>query len=82
MANPPEAMRVKLYVVPHCPLCSTARAWLKDHKIDYVERDVANDFGAFRAMYTLTRQRLVPVFEAKGRVLVRPSNEELEDLFR
>ncbi len=72
-----DKIRVTLYVVPDCPLCADARAWLKGHGVDYLERDVANDFGALRAMYGLTRQRFVPVFEAKGRALVRPSDEEL-----
>jgi hypothetical protein len=31
-------------------------------------------------MYKLTKQRLVPVFEAKGRALVRPREEELREL--
>ena len=70
---------VTLYVVPGCPLCSQARAWLKRHGVSYTERDVANDFGALRAMHRLTRQRLVPVFEASGRALVRPSDEELAE---
>ncbi|MDX6612149.1 MAG: Glutaredoxin [Blastocatellia bacterium] len=69
---------VTLYVVPHCPLCSSARAWLKQHGVAYVERDVANDFGALRTMFELTRQRYVPVFETKGRALVRPSDDDLE----
>jgi glutaredoxin len=68
---------VILYVVPACPLCADARAWLKEHDVAYVERDVANDFGALRAMYELTRQRFVPVFEARGRAMVRPSDAEL-----
>jgi len=58
--------RVTLYVVPDCPLCAHARSWLKKHDIDYVERNVSGDFGALRAMYQLTRQGLVPVFEARG----------------
>jgi glutaredoxin len=69
--------RVTLYVVPGCPLCSDARAWLERHGVEYAERDVANDFGALRAMHRLTRQRLVPVFESKGRALVRPTDDEL-----
>jgi glutaredoxin len=68
---------VTLYVVPDCPLCAHARSWLKQHGVDYQERDVAANFGALRAMYKLTRQRLVPVFEVEGRSLVRPSDEEL-----
>jgi glutaredoxin len=68
-----------LYVVPDCPLCSHARSWLKQHNIDYVERNVAGDFGALRAMYKLTGQRLVPVFEANGRALIRPTDTELAE---
>jgi glutaredoxin len=74
------AMTVTLYVVPDCPLCAHARGWLKSHGIAYAERDVANDFGALRAMHRLTRQRLVPVFEARGRALVRPTEAELAEL--
>ncbi len=46
-------------------------------KIEYVERDVANNFAALRSMYELTKQRLVPVFELNRRALVRPSDDEL-----
>ena len=69
-----------LYVVPDCPLCADARRWLQQHGVSYVERDVKNDFGAFRAMHRLTRQRLVPVFEVNGNALVRPSDAELAKL--
>jgi glutaredoxin len=74
-----EQTTVKLYVVPGCPLCSQARAWLERHGIKYSERDVMNDFGALRAMHRLTRQRLVPVFEAGGSALVRPTESELAE---
>jgi len=75
----PQTSAVTLYVVPHCPLCEGARAWLDAHGVPYRERDVANDFGALRSMYRLTRQNLVPVFERDGRALVRPSDAELKD---
>lgn len=71
---------VKLYVVPGCPLCARARDWLNKHGISYVESDVANNFGALRRMYKLTRQSLVPVFEVDGRALVRPDDEALTHL--
>lgn len=71
---------VHFYVVPGCPLCAQARDWLNEHGISYVESDVANNFGALRRMYQLTRQRLVPVFEVDGRALVRPDDEALADL--
>jgi glutaredoxin len=71
---------VTLYVVPDCPLCEHARMWLTDHRIIFVERDVKRNFSALRAMYELTRQRLVPVFEVKGQALVRPTDKQLADL--
>jgi glutaredoxin len=77
--NLPEQNVLTLYVVPSCPLCAGARLWLKQHGVEYLERDVANDFGALRSMYKLTRQRFVPVFEANGRAMVRPTDEELAE---
>jgi len=71
---------ITLFVVPGCPLCAHAREWLQQHGLDYVERDVAGDFGSLRAMYKLTRQRLVPVFEINGRAMVRPTDAELAGL--
>ncbi|HEY0082760.1 MAG TPA: glutaredoxin family protein [Pyrinomonadaceae bacterium] len=77
--TPTETAAVTLYVVPHCPLCTAARAWLARHGITYVERDVQRDFGALRAMYRLTRQNLVPVFAQGERALVRPTDRQLEE---
>lgn len=79
MANKSAPNLVTLYVVPDCPHCAHARKWLTDHRIIYVERDVKRNFGALRAMYELTAQRLVPVFEARGKSLVRPTDEQLVD---
>ena len=77
-----QTSAVTLYVVPHCPLCEGARSWLDANGVAYRERDVANDFGALRSMYRLTRQNLVPVVERGGRALVRPSAAELKDFLR
>lgn len=79
MTNKSTPNLVTLYVVPDCPLCAHARTWLTSHRIIYVERDVKQNFGALRAMYELTQQRLVPVFEARGEALVRPSDKQLAD---
>ncbi|HEX8160908.1 MAG TPA: glutaredoxin family protein [Pyrinomonadaceae bacterium] len=77
----PDGPTVTLYVVPNCPLCAVARGWLNGKGVEFRERDVASDFGALRAMYKLTGQNLVPVVETDGRALVRPSDEELAELF-
>ena len=74
-----DPTHVTLYVVPNCPLCANARAWLARHRIAYVERDVQRDFGALRAMYRLTKQNLVPVFARDSRALVRPTDKQLAE---
>jgi glutaredoxin len=71
---------VILYTVPGCPLCDAARVWLNRNSLEFSERDVKNDFSALRRMYRLTRQDLVPVIEARGKVVVRPNAEELAAL--
>jgi glutaredoxin len=70
---------VTLFVVPNCPLCTDARAWLARHQVAYVERDVKRDFGALRQMYRLTGQNLVPVFARGTHALVRPTDAQLKD---
>ncbi|HEX8128443.1 MAG TPA: glutaredoxin family protein [Pyrinomonadaceae bacterium] len=82
MPETPTANTVTLYVVPNCPLCAAARAWLARHHVAFVERDVQRDFGALRAMYRLTRQNLVPVFARGDRALVRPTDEQLEEFLK
>lgn len=79
MPETQTASAITLYVVPNCPLCAHARAWLARHEIKFVERDVQTDFGALRAMYRLTRQNLVPVFARAERALVRPTDEQLAE---
>jgi glutaredoxin len=79
MPETTDATTVTLFVVPNCPLCTTARAWLARHNITYVERDVKQDFSALRAMYLLTNQNLVPVFARGDRALVRPTDKQLEE---
>lgn len=70
-----------LYVVPNCPLCQDAREWLDARGVTYQERDVENDFGAFRSMVKLTHQRLVPVLHFNNQALVRPDGSQLTRLF-
>lgn len=78
--SPHTPLVITLYVVPDCPLCTGVRRELTARGVAFVERDVANDFGALRRMYRLTNQRFVPVTELDGVALVRPTNAELDRL--
>ena len=78
--SPHTTSVVTLYVVPDCPLCAAVRRELAGRGVAFIERDVANDFGALRRMYKLTGQRFVPVTELGGIALVRPTHAELDCL--
>ena len=71
-----------LYTVPNCPLCTEARRVLDLHGIEYDDQDVANNFGALRRMYKLTRQELVPVLTFQGNTKVRPTENEIVEICR
>ncbi|MBX9691302.1 MAG: glutaredoxin family protein [Cyanobacteria bacterium] len=72
--------KITLFVVPDCPLCANTRHWLEENDFGFEELDVANDHGALRRMYRLTRQGLVPVVSKGDTTIVRPSSDELEEL--
>jgi glutaredoxin len=74
--------QISFFVVGGCPLCENVRQWLDSNEIDYEELDVSADFGAFRKMHRLTRQRLVPVVSRGDSALVRPSVSQLEELLK
>ncbi|MDZ4836253.1 MAG: glutaredoxin family protein [Candidatus Melainabacteria bacterium] len=71
---------VTLFVVPGCPLCSEARAWLDKHGIAYGELDVQNDYSAMRKMFKLTRQKLVPVLKVGEQFAVRPTEQKIVEM--
>ena len=73
---------VVLYVVPACSRCAAARQQLAKRQIPFVERNVAGDFGALRAMYEATRQRLVPVVDDRGTIYVLPDEADIERIAR
>lgn len=72
---------ITMYVVPNCPICEGVREWLDARGIVYDEHDVANNYGALRRMYKLTRQELVPVLVIDGKSVIRPDARQLEELF-
>ena len=71
-----------LYVIPDCPHCESARSKLLELGLSFIESDVTKDYKSLRAMYKLSRQKLVPVLALDKTFLVRPSMTEIRDLVR
>lgn len=58
-------MRIKILTTPTCPYCKKAKGFLKNHDLDFEERDVKNDPGALPEMMKDTDVRPAPVTEVR-----------------
>ena len=61
---------VKIYSTPTCPYCAMAKAFLKEHGVPFVERDVAGDKAAATEMMEKSGQMAVPVLDINGEIIV------------
>jgi hypothetical protein len=55
--------------------------WLDDHDIAYEKLDVIADDAAFAEMVRLSGQKLAPVLDVDGKILVDFGPEELPKFF-
>jgi glutaredoxin len=72
-----EALKIRLFIKPHCGWCHKAMRWLDDHDIAYEKIDVIADEAAFAEMVRISGQELAPVLEVDGKVLADFGPEEL-----
>jgi len=70
----PGGAQVVMYATKTCPVCKSARRWLLDQGIPYVERDVETDRAAAADLAAKGKAQGVstsgvPIFEIRGRLL-------------
>jgi glutaredoxin 3 len=63
-------MSVKIYSTPTCPWCHKAKEWMKQNKVKYTEKNVADDAKARDEMIEKSGQMGVPVLDINGQILV------------
>ena len=69
---------VKVYSTPTCPWCIKVKEWLKSHKIEYDDIDVAEDGKGRNEMLEKSGQMGVPVIDINGRIIVGFNQPEVE----
>lgn len=62
--------RVIVFSTPTCPHCRSAKRYLEQHGVSYVEVDVSRDASAARDMVRRTGEQGVPQLEIDGRMVV------------
>lgn len=71
ITSPEPEADVVMYCTQWCPGCRSARAFLKEHHIDYVEVDIAKDRGAAaRVRGWADGNETTPTFKIRGTVVV------------
>jgi len=63
-------MDVTIYTTPTCHYCHMAKAFFKENKIEYKEKDVSRDLEARKDMVEKTGSLGVPVIEVDGEAVI------------
>jgi len=61
---------VKIYTTPTCPYCAMVKAFLKENRIPFVEKNVGADRAAAIEMMEKSGQMGVPVLDINGEIIV------------
>lgn len=72
--------RVIVFTTPTCPHCRSAKRYLEQRGISYVEVDVSRDAAAARDMVRRTGEQGVPQIEIDGRMVVGFNRAKIDRL--
>ncbi len=62
--------KVMVYSTNSCPYCQMAKAFLRDHNIDFADINVQEDRAAAEEMVKKSGQYGVPVIDIDGQIIV------------
>ncbi|MBI2644802.1 thioredoxin family protein [Candidatus Uhrbacteria bacterium] len=71
---------VTIYTTPTCGYCKMAKAFFKEHAIEYIERDVTVDQTAMNEALEKSGQTAVPVIDIDGSISVGFNSAKLKEL--
>jgi glutaredoxin 3 len=75
------AAEVVLYCTQWCPSCRSARLFLKEHQIEYVEVDITRDRdAAARVRGWADGDETTPTFDIGGKIVVDWDKEKVSEL--
>lgn len=70
-------MSATIYTTPTCVYCKMTKAFFKENKIAYEEKDVSTDAAARDEMIAKSNQMGVPVVDIDGKIIVGFDKERL-----
>jgi glutaredoxin 3 len=73
---------VKVYSTKVCPFCVSLKQFLKDHKIEFEDLDVAENAEAREEMVEKSGQMGVPVIDIDGEIVVGFDKVKISQLLK
>lgn len=73
-----QRVNVRMYSARWCGVCTSARAWMRQKRIRFVEYDVESSRSAERRLRELNPRGSIPTIEVERRVLVGFAPQSLE----
>lgn len=74
--------KVTIYTTPTCVYCKMTKAFFRENKVEYEEKDVSTDAMARDEMIAKSNQMGVPVINIDGQILVGFDKKGLSELLQ
>lgn len=74
--------KVTIYTTPVCPYCQMAKAFFKEHNIEFDEKDVSSDHAAVEEMIRKSGQLGVPVIDIDGQIIIGFDEEGIKEALK
>lgn len=74
--------KIIVYSTPTCPYCHMAKQYLNDKKINFTDKNVADDTVAAEQMVEKSGQMGVPVIDIDGEIIIGFDRGRLEELLK
>ena len=75
-------MKVIIYTTSTCPWCAKVKAFFKENKVKYTEKNVGEDTKAAQEMIKKSGQQGVPVVDIDGEIIVGFDESKLKKLLK
>ena len=70
--------KIIVYSTSSCPWCHRAKDYLKEHKIKFTDKNVAEDDAARDEMVEKSGQMGVPVLDIDGKIIIGFDQEAID----